>query len=99
MKVLSIKRAKVAYPTGNPNFAVMQAFPGPFKSEDTDPFLMCDHFGPMLSNGVTTDPDEFPIGWHPHRGMDICSYLVEGVGRHGDSLGNREEYATPGMQW
>lgn len=39
------------------------------------------------------------LDWHPHRGMDILSYLRTGVGRHGDSLGNREEYATPGMQW
>ncbi|RYY70887.1 hypothetical protein EON63_22155 [archaeon] len=34
-----------------------------------------------------------------YRGMDILTYLQEGVGRHADSLGNREEYATPGMQW
>lgn len=31
--------------------------------------------------------------------MDICTYLIEGIGRHGDSLGNREEFATPGIQW
>lgn len=28
--------------------------------------------------GVETDPDKFPIGWHPHRGMDILTYMVEG---------------------
>jgi hypothetical protein len=22
------------------------------------------------------DPDEFPVGWHPHRGQDVVSYLV-----------------------
>ena len=31
--------------------------------------------------------------------MDILTYLVRGVGRHADSLGNRETYATPGAQW
>ena len=31
--------------------------------------------------------------------MDILSYFRTGVGRHGDSLGNREEFPTPGMQW
>ncbi|KAH8060468.1 quercetin 2,3-dioxygenase [Aureococcus anophagefferens] len=31
--------------------------------------------------------------------MDILSYIVEGCGRHADSLGNREVYASPGFQW
>ncbi len=39
------------------------------------------------------------MDWHPHRGFDIASYLKSGVGRHADSLGNRETYETPGMQW
>ena len=45
------------------------------------------------------DPDHFPVDWHPHRGMDILSYFRTGLGRHGDSLGNRESFETPGMQW
>ena len=35
--------------------------------------------------------DRFPVGWHPHLGMDIMTYIREGRGRHADSLGNREE--------
>lgn len=31
--------------------------------------------------------------------MDIATYLRAGTGRHGDSLGNRETFSTPGMQW
>ena len=77
----------------------MQPFPSAFSAEETDPFLMCDFYGPTRSKGKETDPDSFPMAWHPHRGMDILSYLIEGVGRHGDSLGNREEFASPGMQW
>jgi redox-sensitive bicupin YhaK (pirin superfamily) len=77
----------------------MQAFPSAFSSEESDPFLMCDHYGPTISKGAITDPDDFPIGWHPHRGMDICSYLVTGTGRHADSMGNRGSFATPGIQW
>lgn len=46
-----------------------------------------------------TDPDEFPVGWHPHRGMDLCSYVISGKGRHADSMGNRGSFPTPGMQW
>ena len=30
---------------------------------------------------------------------DIPSYIKTGIGRHGDSMGNREKFETPGMQW
>ncbi len=50
-------------------------------------------------NQAETDPDRFPVDWHPHRGMDICTYLKSGTGRHADSLGNRETFETPGLQW
>lgn len=99
LRVLGVRTAKTTYPTGNPNFAVKQAFPAGFDEEESDPFLMCDYFGPAISKGKITDPDKFDVPWHPHRGMDIATYLKEGVGRHADSLGNRGEYATPGMQW
>lgn len=46
----------------------MQAFPAGFTAEEADPFLMCDQFGPSLSDGIYGDPDSFPIDWHPHRG-------------------------------
>lgn len=49
--------------------------------------------------GKQKNPDDFDVPWHPHRGMDILTYLVQGTGRHADSLGNRGEYASPGMQW
>ena len=65
---------------------------------ESDPFLMCDFFGPTASTGLS-GVDEYPVGWHPHRGFDICTYLTEGVGRHADSLGNRETFSAPGMQW
>ena len=60
---------------------------------------MCDYFDVEESKGKASHQDEFPVNWHPHRGFDIASYLKSGTGRHGDSLGNRETYSTPGMQW
>ena len=98
MAVIAVKKAQKAYPTGNPKFCVMQPFPAAFSAEEADPFLMCDRFGPAISSGSATDPDEFPVAWHPHRGMDICTYLTAGLGRHADSLGNRSTYESPGMQ-
>ena len=46
---------------GDPNFAVIQAFPGAFSAEEADPFLMCDEFGPTVSKGKITDPDRYPV--------------------------------------
>lgn len=59
---------------------------------------MSDFFS-APSDGAAAHVDSFPIDWHPHRGQDLCSYMIEGVGRHADSMGNRESFASPGMQW
>jgi hypothetical protein len=59
---------------------------------------MCDEFGPEVSSGLLPK-GTFPVGWHPHMGMDIMTYLREGTGRHADSLGNVGDFASPGFQW
>ncbi|CAM6001402.1 unnamed protein product [Sphagnum balticum] len=46
MTVLEVRTAKKTHPTGDPKFSVQQAFPSGFTAEDSDPFLMCDFFGP-----------------------------------------------------
>jgi len=99
MRILQLVSSKVTHPTGDPKFSVLQAFPAGINEVDADPFLMCDHFGPITSPGPNPDPDDFPVGWHPHRGQDILTYLVEGIGRHADSMGNRGTFLSPGMQW
>lgn len=99
MPVLTVRDARVAHPTGDPNFAVMQCMPGAMPEEECDPFLMCDEVGPILSGGAYgNDTDEgFSVPWHGHHGMEILSYVVDGVGRHADSMGNRETF--DGFQW
>ena len=99
MKIQQISKSRKVFPTGNPSFSVQQAFPAAFSEKLVDPFLMCDYFGPLPSKGQAASEDSFPIPWHPHIGMDICTYLKQGIGRHGDSLGNRETFKTPGLQW
>ena len=94
MRVASAGRV---HPFGDER-TVSQAFPSAVTEHEADPFLMCDFFD-MPSEGPVSHPDSFPVDWHPHRGMDILSYLISGVGRHGDSMGNRETFPTPGMQW
>ena len=101
MPIRLIRDAQTAYPTGDPSFAVKQSFPSVVGERDSDPFLMCDEFGPTPSKrayGNDTDAG-FDVPWHPHHGMDILSYIVEGCGRHADSMGNREVFESPGFQW
>mmetsp|Transcript_36857 Transcript_36857/g.77809 ORF Transcript_36857/g.77809 Transcript_36857/m.77809 type:complete len:320 (-) Transcript_36857:178-1137(-) len=98
MKINRIAKQGITHPFGDSR-TVSQAFPNPIPSELSDPFLMCDYFESTESKGKAAHPDDFPVGWHPHRGMDIASYLRTGTGRHGDSLGNRETFSSPGMQW
>ena len=59
-----------------------------------DPFLLLDHFG-------SDDPDDYLAGfpWHPHRGIETITYMLEGEVEHGDSLGNRGTIASGDIQW
>jgi len=60
----------------------------------TDPFLLLDHFG-------TSDPKDYVAGfpWHPHRGIETVTYMLEGVVEHGDSMGNRGTIGAGQVQW
>lgn len=59
-----------------------------------DPFLMLDHF-----HG--DDPAEYSAGfpWHPHRGIETITYLMEGEVEHGDSMGNKGRIGPGDVQW
>ena len=48
-----------------------------------DPFLLMDHFGPMVLEPATDAG--FPP--HPHRGFQTLTYLIQGAFRHRDSTG------------
>lgn len=59
-----------------------------------DPFLMLDDFH-------TSNPDEYLPGfpWHPHRGIETITYVLEGVVEHGDSMGNKGAIGAGDVQW
>ncbi len=59
-----------------------------------DPFLMLDDFH-------TSNPDEYLPGfpWHPHRGIETITYVLEGLVEHGDSMGNAGVIGAGDVQW
>ncbi len=61
---------------------------------DFDPFLMLDAFD-------SDNPDEYRKGfpWHPHRGIETITYLLEGEIEHTDSLGNKGSIRAGDCQW
>ena len=59
------------------------------------PFLLIDEMGP-----VDYGPGE-AVGapWHPHRGFETVTYLLDGRMRHEDSAGNSGELNPGDVQW
>ena len=59
-----------------------------------DPFLMLDDFH-------TANPAEYLAGfpWHPHRGIETITYVLEGLVEHGDSMGNKGVIGAGDVQW
>ncbi len=62
--------------------------------KEFDPFLMLDAFD-------ATDPKDYIKGfpWHPHRGIETVTYLIEGEIEHGDSMGNKGSINDGCCQW
>lgn len=63
-------------------------------TKDYDPFLMLDAFDSENSEDYVKG---FP--WHPHRGIETVTYLIEGEIEHGDSLGNKGTIKDGDCQW
>ena len=59
-----------------------------------DPFLLLDDFR-------SDNPDHFLKGfpWHPHRGIETITYVLNGDVEHGDSLGNKGMISSGDVQW
>jgi quercetin 2,3-dioxygenase len=59
-----------------------------------DPFLMLDDF--------RSDNPEFYLKgfpWHPHRGIETITYMLDGHVEHGDSMGNKGVISPGDVQW
>lgn len=59
-----------------------------------DPFLMLDDFR-------SDNPADYLAGfpWHPHRGIETITYVLQGKVEHGDSMGNKGVISSGDVQW
>lgn len=59
-----------------------------------DPFLMMDDFS-------SNEPSEYLAGfpWHPHRGIETITYVVDGEVEHQDSMKNSGVITSGDVQW
>lgn len=59
-----------------------------------DPFLLFDDFR-------SDNPEHFIKGfpWHPHRGIETITYVLDGDVEHGDSMGNNGIISAGDVQW
>jgi len=94
MHTRTIKSIFTAQPTlEGAGVHLKRAF-GFYELPQFDPFLLMDDF----RNDVQEKYMEgFP--WHPHRGIETITYMLEGSAEHGDSLGNKGIIGPGDVQW
>ncbi|MEI7479767.1 MAG: pirin family protein, partial [Actinomycetes bacterium] len=75
-------------------FPVRRAFAG-VSDAALDPFIHMDQMGE-----IDYGPGE-PKGtpWHPHRGFETVTYMIEGTFEHADSIGGGGVIANGATQW
>jgi redox-sensitive bicupin YhaK (pirin superfamily) len=75
-------------------FPVRRAFAGiPFA--DLDPFIMMDQMGEV--NYAPYEPRG--TDWHPHRGFETVTYIIDGTFLHQDTHGGGGVITDGGTQW
>jgi len=89
-------RSVTTAPTGTEGegFPVKRAFAG-VDLRDLDPFIHLDEMG-----AVEYAPGE-PKGtpWHPHRGFETVTYIIDGIFDHQDSFGGGGTITNGDTQW
>ncbi|WP_158888386.1 pirin family protein [Amycolatopsis anabasis] len=75
-------------------FAVRRPFPGA-ELAGADPFILLDHLGE-----VAYEPHEAKgAPWHPHRGFETVTYVLDGTLVHHDSHGGGGVISEGDTQW
>jgi quercetin 2,3-dioxygenase len=89
-RVVTAQRA-----TEGAGFSIRRPFPGELSMAEADPFLLLDHLGPQINR-----PNEAKgAPWHPHRGFETVSYILDGEIAHHDTNGGGGVIAEGDTQW
>src|SRR5262245_25272722 len=90
----TISRAWLSQPTMEGAGVHLRRAFGHSELPKIDPFLMLDAFR-------SENPEDYRRGfpWHPHRGIETITYILDGDVEHGDSLGNRGIISPGDVQW
>lgn len=75
-------------------FPVFRAFHG-VRLEDLDPFVHMDQMGEV--DYAPGEPKGTP--WHPHRGFETVTYIIDGIFVHQDSNGGGGTITNGDTQW
>jgi quercetin 2,3-dioxygenase len=70
---------------------LFRALPAPERSA-LGPFVFIDHYRSSSPRGIGDKP-------HPHAGIEVLSYLLEGGVEHRDSMGFRDRLGPGDAQW
>src|SRR4051812_9464726 len=76
-------------------FEVWRPFPGGIDTHVADPFFLLDQLGPV--EYAPNEPKGAP--WHPHRGFETVTYVIDGVVEHHDSNGGGGVIGEGDTQW
>lgn len=91
-QVVSITNAPKAFE--GEGFPVYRAFAG-VNYKELDPFIHMDEMGEVQY--APGEPKGTP--WHPHRGFETVTYLIDGTFEHQDSTGGGGTIANGATQW
>jgi redox-sensitive bicupin YhaK (pirin superfamily) len=77
-------------------FPVRRPFPSDVVTfRDADPFLLLDHLGAVYYEAGEAKG----APWHPHRGFETVTYMIDGVMRHRDTEGGGGLITDGATQW
>lgn len=76
-------------------FTVRRPFPGGLSMAEADPFLLLDHMGPT----VFAPEETVGAPWHPHRGFETVTYVLDGEVAHHDTHGGGGVIGEGDTQW
>ncbi len=94
METRTIKSLFTAKPTMEGAGVHLKRVFGYYEIPTFDPFLLMDDFR-------NDEPAKYLKGfpWHPHRGIETITYMLEGFAEHGDSMGNKGTIGPGDVQW